>query len=631
MTVSVLISSAQTYAGSIVGQATSAMSAATQAVSAVGFSVPNFYPVALPDTPPPSISLTLPELTNVALELPPEPANTLVFQDIAAIEVGSLPVLTATAPSITLPTAPSQLAAFSNTAPSINTSITFPEPPDALLHPLFEAPILTDRAEPNKPQVMLSRFDALAPVDVTQAPGDLTGSFESAYRGAAPSTITMLDGYVDAMLTKHNPRYHEQMGRIETQLATYLDGGTGLKPAVENAIYERARGKNDAEARRVRDGAFADAAARGFTLPSGAMMASIRGARQAGADNNARAAGEIVVLQAEMEQKNLQFAVSTSANLRQTMLSAALGYHQNLIGINGQALDYAKTVLSSIIEVYNTAVKAYSIKLDAYRAEAAVFETRLKSDMASIELYRMEIAALEALTSVDKSKVDVYRARIDSLTSLSNVYRAQIEAVQGRVSLEKLKLDVFQSQVQAFSAQVQGKNAEWQGYSAAIEGQTATARIFNTQVEAFNAQINGYKAGIDAKSEVVRAAAMTNEARARQYSASMSGYQTVVQARGEVARTQLENQRQVIVAFQAKAQATVAGYQVTNEYYKSTSMVGIANAELQMKAMLGEVNSRRDYGKAIADLGASNANTYASMASAAMSGMNTLVAESTTT
>ncbi|WP_157979314.1 hypothetical protein, partial [Rhodoferax ferrireducens] len=122
---------------------------------------------------------------------------------------------------------------------------------------------------------------------------------------------------------------------------------------------------------------------------------------------------------------------------------------------------------------------------------------------------------------------------------------------------------------------------------------------------------------------------MTNEARARQYSASMSGYQTMVQARGEVARTKLENQRQVIVAFQAQTQATVAGYQVTNEYYKSTSMVGIANAELQMKAMLGEISSRKDYGAAIASLGASNAKVYADMAGAAMSGMNTLVAETT--
>jgi hypothetical protein len=631
MTVETLISNAQGYTSTIVSQATAAMTAANQAVQAVGYSIPNFYPVALPSTPPTSVSLTLPTMGDVTLELPAEPTTELVFQDIPAIEAGPLPVLTAVAPTITMPTAPSALAEFHGTAPSIDTNITFPEPPSALLSPLIDAPTMTERAEPSKPQIMLSRFDAVAPVDSAVAPTDIASSFSDAYHDAAPSTITMMDGYVDAMLAKHNPRYHEQMARIETQLATYLAGGTGIKPEVEDAIYARAQAKNDAEAQRVQTAILSDSAARGFTLPTGAVFSAMNRARQDAANNNAKAANEIAIAQAEMEQKNLQFAVTTSNGLRQTMLSAALNYHQNLIGINAQALDYAKSVLSNIIEVYNTAVKAYSIKLDAYRAEAAVFETRLKSDMASVELYRIEIAALEALTKVDHAKVEVYKARIDTLTSLSNVYRAQIEAVNGRVSLEKLKLEIFQAQVQTFSTQVQGKNAEWQGYSAAIEGQTATAKIFTTQVDAFNSQINGYKAGIEAKAEVVRAAAVTNDARARQFSTTMSGYQTVVQARGEVARTKLENQRQEIVAFQAHTQATVANAQVANEYYKSTSMVGIANAELQMKAMLGEIASKKDYGKAIADLGLQSAKVYSSMAGAAMSGMNTLAAETTST
>lgn len=628
MSVETLITSAQGYASSIVSQAGAAMTSATSAVQAVGFAVPVFTPVALPAAPPSAISLTLPPTSDVPLDLPPEPGDTLVFQDIPALEVGVAPVLTAVVPALTLPTTPSQLAEFNQQAPAINTSLAFPEPPSALMAPLFEAPTLTDRPEPSKPQVMLSRFDAAAPVDTAVAPANLAGSIEAAYRDAAPSTVSMMGGYVDAMLVKHNPRYHEQMGAIEDQLARYLAGGTGIKPEIEDAIYNRAREKHDAEAQRIRNSAYSEAASRGFTLPSGALLSTIARARQEAGNNNAKAATDIAIAQAEMEQKNLQFAVTTSTGLRTTLLNASLSYHQNLISINGQALDYAKTVLSSLIETYNTAVKAYGLRLDSYRAQAAVYETRLKSDMASMELYRMEIAALEAMTSVDKSKVEVYRARIESLNSLSGVYRSQIEAVQGRVGLEKLKLDVFQSQVQAFGAQVQAKHSEWQGYTAAIEGQTATAKIFHSQVEAFNAQVSGYKAGIEAQSEVVRASAITNEARSRQYSAQLSGYQAVVSARGEVARTKLENQRQGIVAFQAQTQAVVAQAQITNEYYRSASTVGIANAELQMKSMLGEVNSRIAYGKTMADLSTQTGQVYASMAGAAMSGMNTLVSES---
>jgi hypothetical protein len=463
------------------------------------------------------------------------------------------------------------------------------------------------------------------------APTDHKEQFQAAYQGAAPSFIAMLDGQVDAMLAKFNPRYAEQMGRIETQLATYLQGGTGLAPAVENAIYERARSKSSAEIRRVSDAAYSEAAARGFTLPTGALMASLQTARQAGSDNNAAAAREIVVIQAEMEQKNLQFAVSTSANLRQTMLSAALGYHQNLISINGQALDYAKTTLSAIIEVYNTAAKAFGLKLEAYRADAAVYETRLKAALAGIELYKAEVDALQALTNVDRAKVEVYKARIDTLNVFANVYRAQIEAVQGRANLEKLKMELFQIKVQAYTSQVQGKNAEWQGYTAAINGEEARVKIYASQVDAFQAQWQGYTAEANAKSKVIEAAATTNKARSDQFTAKIQGYQTVVQARGEKAKVQLENQRQVLISYQAQIQGQVANAQVASDYYKAVSMTGIANAELQMKAMLGEVESRRAFGQSIAQLGISSAQIYSNLASATMSGMNSLAAETVST
>lgn len=631
MSVQTLIDDARSYASGIISDADLALYNAQILVMQVGYEDPAYTPVTLPATPPSAIGLTLPTLNDVTLDLPVEPADILTFQDISPIEAGTLPTLTALAPSITLPTTPAQLAEFTQAAPAINTSLVFPEPPSELLNPLLTAPTLTDRTEPDKPQVLLPAFTAVAPVDTSVAPTDLAGTFDAAYRNAAPSTMAMVNGYVDAMLTRHNPQYHTQMTAIETQLTKYLQGGTGLNAAAENAIYERARGKNDAEARRVQAANWADAAARGFTLPNGALNAGNQAARQAGADNNARAASEIVVLQAEYEQKNLQFAVTQSANLRMTLLNASLSYMQNLGQLNGQALDQAKSIMGAVIENYNTAVKAFGLKLDAYRAEGALFETRLKAAMATIDLYLAEIKALEAMTQVDKGKVDIYRARIDSLSALANIYKAQIDAVQGRASLEKLKLDLFQTQVQTYTAQVQGKNAEWQGYRAAMDGQTALVQIYDTQVKAFGTQIQGYKAGIDAKSEVVRATALTNDARAKQYSAMMSGYQTVVQARGEVARTKLENQRQGIVAFQAQTQAAVANAQVANEYYKAVSSVGIKNADLQLTAAMKGAELKNEYMKTIANLGLSSAKIYSGLAGAAMSGMNTLSAETVAT
>lgn len=627
MSVPTLLADAKAYVTTLTGEASNAMDEAISLTRAIGYVIPNIAPMNLPGTPPVPASVDAPVLDGISLDLPAEPANTLEFQDISEIIVGDLPELTATAPTIDLPTKPSTLAEFLQTVPAIDTNIVFPEPPSVLMNTLIEAPASTERAEPTKPTVALPGFDAVAPTGMPAAPTDHEARFAAGYRSAAPTMISMIDGYVDAELVKLNPQYHIQMARIETQLATYLAGGTGLAPAVEDAIYSRARGKNDAESRRTQEAAWSTAAERGFTLPDGALYSALQQARQGGADNNARQANEIVVMQAEMEQKNLQFAVTTSTSLRTAMVNAALSYHQNLISLNGQALEYAKSILSAIIEVYNTAVKAFTVQLDAYKSEAVVYEVRLKAAMSYVELYQAEINALAAMVSVDRTKVEIYKAKIDALTSAANVYRAQIEAVQGRVSLEKLQLDVFQAQVMAYGSQVQAKNSEWQGYTAAIEGQTAKARIFNTQVEAFSAQTQAFKVGIEAKAETVRAQALTNQSRAANYAALVAGYTALVQARVEKVRATVEVQKQSIVAYTARVQATIGNAQMINEYYKATSNVVIQNSQLQMTAQVQTAESVRQFGQSMAQLGTANATIFGNLAGAALSGMNTLAAE----
>lgn len=627
MTVETLIADARSYAQTTISDAKSALNGASEMVRAVGYVIPNFQPAVMPPLAKPTALPLPPVLTDVIFIEPVAPANALMFQDVAPIVVGVAPVFEVLPPVLIPPLPILPLPAFTDRPPQIDVNQKFPEPPSSLLNPLLGELRIADRKEPDKPQTMLPAFSGDRPTGAPLAPTDLETRFSDSYHSAAPSTIAMMEGYVDSMLTKYNPRYKEQMARIETQLAKYLDGGTALAPAVENAIYERAKDKNNAEARRVRDLAFGDAAGRGFTLPTGALYSAIQQARQDGANNNARASTEITVMQAEMEQKNLQFAVTTSTGLRTALLGAALSYHQNLISINGQAIEYAKTVLSSIIQIYNLSVQAFQVKLEAYKVDANVYETKLKSALAGIELYQAEVKALEALTNVDRAKIDVYRARIDSLVSLSNVYRAQVDAVVARSSLERLKLDLFQANVQAYTAQVQGKEAEYRGFTAAIEGQTAQVKTFSVQVEAFNSKVQAFRADIDAKSEVVRASAIVNQARASQYTATLSGYTATVAARGEVAKTKIENQRQSVLRYQATTQAIIANAQLYADYYRATSTVVIENSKLQLSAQVQEADSTRAFGASIASLGTSSAQVYAGLAGAAMSGINTLTAE----
>lgn len=619
-----LMQSAQEYANETLDQAQQALDSAESRINAVGYLQPNVELDPIEDALPLPELKPVPALSNVGFDLPNAPGTEPDFQDIGNIDTNGAPTLDAVVPTVVLPSKPAPVADFTATLPLINTDVEFPEPPDQLVNPLIEEPVIPDRAAPDKPVVVLPTFDSVAPVFSAVAPTDLRGEMERSYRGVSPEMVSMLDGQVDAMLVKYCPRYHSSMETLELKLAKFMEGGTGLQPDVEAAILERAKDRDLGEYRRVRDVAWNDAADRGFTLPNGALSSAINRARQAASDNIARANVEIVVKQAELEQQNIQFAISTSLSLRQSILSAMLSYHGNLIQINGQALDFAKTAVGLLVETFNTEVKAFSARLDAWKADAAVYETKLKGALALIDLYKAEIDALQALTQVDMAKVNVYRARLDSLQSLASVYRSRIDAVVAKASMEKLKLELFQTQVQAFSAQVQAKNSEWQGYTASLGGEEVKARIFGTQVQAYGAEVQGWNAKINAQSEAVRAAAMTNDARARQYEAAWRAYGVIVNARSEVARTQLEGDRQQLLAFQAETQAAVSYAQNAATRYKTVADVQVSYADMKLKAQLGQIDSMRNFQGVVAQIASLNANVSGRVAGQALAGINSL-------
>lgn len=622
------INQSTSYANDMLNGAKDALQTAKQSVGNINYEEINVGDIEPPGGAPalPTIDFTLPfgyGPVDTTLEAAPTFSGNLIA--IGDVDIGIAPELSAVAPGLSMPSRPADMPAFTEVAPVITTDIAFPEPPSELEHPTMVAPVTPDRVAPTKPDVLLPSFDALAPVNTAVAPTGLQDEMLHQYRQAVPEMVAVLDLQVDAMLGRFNPRFHDQMDGIETRLNQLMAGGSGLTPAVENAIYERARDKNHAEYERLRDSAWNDVASKGFTLPNSALVGTLFSARQALADSNARAANDIAIKQAEMEQQNLQFAITASSGLRTAMLNAAMGYHQTLVTINGQALEYAKTSLSLVIEVYNTQVKEFSVRLEAYRADAAIYEARLKGALAAIDLYRAEIDALQAMTQVDVAKIGVYKAQVESLGVLANVYRSRIEAVQSKAGLEKLKLELFQSQVQTYSAQVQAKNAEWQGYQAAVSGEEAKVRIFGQQVQAYSAQMAGYKAKVEAQAEGVRARSLANNAILDRFNAELKAYSTKVEARANIAKIVGTDAQMRLSFYQENIASKVKYNTMALDLYKAQADTYYRQAEVKLKAAMASGDAALNYQKVVADLASATANAYTGIAKATLSGMNTIV------
>lgn len=626
-TIEQLITDARDYASSTLGEAQDALTSANRTISSIGYIVPMVDPLNLDDSLEVPRERPLPTLAGAELVLAAEPGPAPALRDLGAIDLSGMPTTDVDSPDILMPDRPAALPSFDIAPPEINTDVEFPVIPDQLVNPLIPEPEIKDRDAPVAPVVQLPGFDTAVPRNTTAAPTDLSGQMEGAYHRVSPVMTAVLESQVDAFIAKVNPRFGEQMAALEARLARFLQGGTALAPSVEAAIYERTRDRTNAEYLRSHEAAWQDAAARGHTLPDGALSSAVRMARQAGSDNLARANAEIAIKQAELEQQNVQFAITTSASLRNTILNAALNYHQSLVTINGQALDYAKSIASLLVESYNTAVRAYQAELDGFRAEVQAYEVRIRGALAAVELYKAEIDALQALTQVDAAKVNVYRARIEVLQTLAQVYRTRVDTVLSKAQLEKLKLDLFGSQVQLYSSQVQAKGMEWGGYRAAIDGEQAKVQLYTAQTQGKSVEVNAWRARIEGQSDAIRAAAISNEAAARQYEAAWRGYTAVAQARGEVARTKLENDRQTLAAFQAETQAKVSYANMAATYYRTKADVKISYSDQKLRAQLAMGDSMRTFQSSIAELALAGSNQYASMAQTAMSGMNTLVSQ----
>lgn len=556
---------------------------------------------------------------------PPTPGPAPVAVPIPAVDAGNLPTNDAKKPTMFMPQTPSPFAQFTKQAPSMS-SLTVPGAPDALMNLNMTPPELTDITVPGAPVVQLPAFDAIRPLTNLPEPGDIVAQYRQDFGDQSNRLVRTIEGEVDVYMTKINPRFKEQMAAIEDRLAAYIKGGSALSAAVQNDIFEKALDKTNLEYQRARDGAYEEGARRGFTMPGGAVFSAVTQARQGAADNAARVTMEIAVKQAELEQQNLQFAVTQSTNLRQVVIQAAQEWAGQLVQINAQALQFAQGVLQASIDLYDLRIKIVQARVQIYQAEAEVYQHRLKAVLAVYDAYQAHIEGLKAQVSVDTARVQAFSAQASAYGALANAYKAVIDGVATKAQIERLKVEAFGAEVQAYQASTQAKAAEWQGYRAQLEGEVSKVEAYKAEVQAYGQEVEAYKATVQAKSVMAQSVGLSNESAARSYQAAVSGYTALVQGRSAVTQAEIHSFESHLKGWEAqfKAEEARAKVAVANAAaigtvnvaaYKAQSEVAISNAQMNYKRMSD-----------LSQVGVSGARVFGQMAGSALSGMNSLAA-----
>jgi hypothetical protein len=148
---------------------------------------------------------------------------------------------------------------------------------------------------------------------------------------------------------------------LANALIARIAGGTGISPAVETAIWDRARERELAAAQANIDVISSEAEALGFQLPPGVLVEGIRRETRAYYDKVSTFSRDVAIKQAELEQTNIQKAIE-------------------------QATQYEAS-LADLVS------KRAQMSLDAFLAEVKRFEAEVAQD---IKLWEGEIAQYKA-------------------------------------------------------------------------------------------------------------------------------------------------------------------------------------------------------------------------------------------
>ena len=287
-------------------------------------------------------------------------------------------------------------------------------------------------------------------------------------------------------------RYASQlMDNLKAVLNARIQGGTGILPAVEQQIWDRARDRETQIALAREQEVLRGAEALGFPLPSGVLAAQLQDARREYHDKLSGLSRDIAIKQAELEQANLKDSIQQALALESTLL-------EDCYKLEMLAFTASKEAADNAIAAHNAALEHFKALLDGYRSYAAAYETVVKAELNKVEVFKAMLQAEQIKAEINQSLVARYKAEIDGRMAAVEIYKARVGAAQTLVELERTRIQAGAEQVRAFVATVNAETAKADLYKAQVGAESA-------KVEAYRALTQAYGSKVGAQAERARA------------------------------------------------------------------------------------------------------------------------------
>lgn len=242
-------------------------------------------------------------------------------------------------------------------------------------------------------------------------------------RAALEATVgTKLDSFM-ADYFPSTAGYDAAMNWLNEAIA---NGGTGIRPAVEQQLWERGRARILGDSERAEGEAMATWANRGFPIPPGALTSQVNQIRLDAGRKLAEQSRDITVKSFDAELENTRFAVAQVLDLRFKAISAAGDYIKTIM--LGPQLA-SQLALSQV----DAKVRIATALTSLYGAEVSAQEPRVRMILGQADIKtRIGEANLRASSGALEARV---RAAMEYAQMLGNQAAAGLNALHGGASI----------------------------------------------------------------------------------------------------------------------------------------------------------------------------------------------------
>ncbi len=597
-TVPEIISSQQGYADSWVSQANAFINSVADEADTV-------FNVEFPDNLSVTPSDVLGGLSALSVLRPVRPSFSAIDTTLSATQPTidtptpvsvDVPEFTGAAPALDLTGMPS---AFSGSVPS-EPSVSDPTLPSEPTLALPVAPVFELVAVPATPSIEIPPFTASAPIDDLVVPTNTFSFAEERYQS----------DLLDAAKAK--------------LLLDLQNGGYGIEPADEQALFQRARAREEAVGLEETEKTLRSFAQRGFPLEPAEASVALAAVTQSVHSKLAAASREIMLERSRLYVENRQFTIKEVRELETVLID----YHNSLME---RSLNAAKAVLDAGIAIFNATVARYNARMEAYRVEAQVFESRIRAVAQQVDIYKTQIEAANLTYEGQRVATEVYRAQLAGLQAVVDLYRSRVEAVRVVADVQRLKIEGFRGRVDAYVAQVQANQAAFQGYESKVRGQAARADAFRAEVEAYRARVEGYSAKARAESDNARAVLEAGRTKLTAYQAAVEAFRARVDAQARAEGAKADQYRADAAAVSAIADAYRAGYGALVQQLQANGQYVVAAQNAKTERARGQLLQLAEATKIRLRAAEFGSTFYQNLLAATLGSINTLAVQSQAT